>query len=286
LAYLAPATVDEACQFLSANPGSRVFAGSTDVLPQARAGRLLPDFLVDLKHIPRLVSLSSTESEWTIGAATPAVRLTRDKALTSDFPGLVEAAGLIGSDQVQTRASLGGNLCNASPAADTGPALVVNEVKAVVASTRGERVVPVSEVTTGPGQTSLQDDEFIVEFIAQRPGSGVADAYQRFTPRTEMDIAVVGAGARVVLSASGEVADAEVVLGAVAPTTLRVEGVAEALADRPLDDEGLERAATLSREQATPISDKRGTRDFRIHIAGVLTKRVLRVAAERAANKR
>jgi carbon-monoxide dehydrogenase medium subunit len=198
----------------------------------------------------------------------------------------VEAAGLIGSDQVQTRASLGGNLCNASPAADTGPALVVNDVEAVITSTRGERVVPVSDVTTGPGKTSLRSDEFVVEFIVQRPGPRVADSYQRFTPRTEMDIAVVGAGARVVLSNSGEVADASVVLGAVAPTTLRVEGIADALANRPLDDEGLERAAALSREQAAPISDKRGTRDFRIHIAGVLTKRVLRIAAERAANRK
>ena len=262
---------------LSANPGARVFAGSTDILPQARAGRSLPEFLM---------AVGSDETTWSIGAATPAVRLTRDEALRADIPGLVEAAGLIGSDQIQTRASLGGNLCNASPAADTGPALVVNEARAVVASSGGERLVPVAEITTGPGTTSLREGEFIVEFVFDRPGELVADAYQRFTPRSEMDIAVVGAAARVTLAQSGEVTDAAVVLGAVAPTTMRVSGIADALIGRALDDEALEEAAGLSREQAQPITDKRGTKEFRVHIAGVLTKRVLRSAAERAATKR
>ena len=284
--YLAPITVDEACQFLEANPGSRVFAGATDLLPQASAGKPLPDFLVDLKHIPRLMALTSDDMTWTIGAATPAVRLTRDRALARDFPGLVEAAGLIGSDQVQSRASLGGNLCNASPAADTGPALRVNEAKAMVASSKGDRLVPVAEITTGPGSTSLREDEFIVEFLIDRPRAGVADAYERFTPRTEMDIAVVGAGARVALAPSGEVVDASVVLGAVAPTTMEVAGLAEVLVGRPLDGDSLERAGEMSREQIHPITDKRGTKEFRVHIAGVLTKRVLRTAAERAARSK
>jgi CO/xanthine dehydrogenase FAD-binding subunit len=254
-------------------------------MPQARGGRPLPDMLIDLKTMPRLVGVTSVGGVWTIGAATPVLQLTRDKTLSSDFPGLVEAAGLIGSNQVQSRASLGGNLCNASPAADTGPALVVNDVRAVLASTRGERIVPVSEVTLGPGRTSLEPDEFIVEFLLDPPGPGQSDAYQRFTPRTEMDIAVVGAAASVTVSESGECTSASVVLGAVGPTTTRVDGVGEALTGHLLDEDALEEAAMLSRDQARPIDDKRGTKEFRRHIAGVLTKRVLRTAAERAATR-
>ncbi len=282
LPYVAPSTIDEACDFLRSNPGSRVFAGATDILPQSKAGRRLPEFLVDLKRIPRLTGLNVDDKLWRIGASTPAAHLTRDSRLSGEFPGLVEAAGLIGSDQIQTRASLGGNLCNASPAADTGPSLVVNEFSAVIASPEGERTVPVTAITTGPGQTSLTNDEFIVEFLADRPAAGTSDAYQRFTPRTEMDIAVVGAGARVSVGPTGEVTNADLVLGAVAPTTVPIVGISDALVGRSLDEPGLERAADLAKEQIEPISDKRGTRDFRIHIAGVLTKRVLRTAAERA----
>lgn len=283
--YTAPTSVEEACRVLASNPGSRVFAGSTDIIPQARAGRPLPDVLVDLKRIPRLVGLSATESSWTIGAATPAVQLTRDETLRGDLPGLVEAVALIGSDQIQTRASLGGNLCNASPAADTGPSMVINDAVAVIASSAGERRIPVSELMVGPGQVSLDHGEFVVEFIVERPPAGTSDSYLRFTPRTEMDIAVVGAAARVAIAESGECLDAQVVLGAVAPTTLRVDGIAEALRGEPIDDEALEAAARLSRDQARPIDDRRGTTEFRRDIAGVLTKRALRRAAERAESR-
>lgn len=282
--YVAPATIDEACDLLRSRPGSRVFSGATDILPQSVAGRPLPEFLVDLKHIPRLMALHTDGTRWIIGASTPAARLTSDDDLKRDFPGLVEAAGLIGSDQIQTRASIGGNLCNASPAADTGPSLVANRFNVVVASADGERTMPVSEVTTGPGSTSLSGDEFIVEFVVDRPGPGTSDAYQRFTPRTEMDIAVVGAGAQVSVGEHGEVTSAGLVLGAVAPTTIEIDGISEAVSGRPIDESGLEAAANLVRDQIEPIGDKRGTREFRLHIAGVLAKRVLRTAAERAAS--
>jgi len=280
--YIAPASVDEACQILAANPHSRVFAGATDLLPQAKAGRALPELLIDLKTIPRLVSLSADDSRWTIGAATPAAALANDRELTAELPGLVEAVALIGSDQIQSRASLGGNLCNASPAADTGPSLVVNDATAVIASMAGERTISVDDLTLGPGRTSLGEGEFVIEFVVERPAPRVADAYLRFTPRTEMDIAVVGAAARIGLAESGECTSAAVVLAAVAPTTVRVDGIAELLVGHPIDAGRLEAAAALSRDAGDPIDDKRGTREYRRHLAGVLTRRALGAAAERA----
>lgn len=283
--YIAPASVDEARQILAANPESRVFAGATDILPQARAGNPLPEVLVDLKTIPRLVSVTSDDSRWTIGAAAPASTLAKHGDLGNDFPGLVEAVGLIGSDQIQSRASLGGNLCNASPAADTGPSLRVNDAIAVIAAPGGERTVPVDALTTGPGRTSLEPGEFVIEFVIDRPRPRSADAYLRFTPRTEMDIAVVGAAARVGIAESGECTGADVVLAAVAPTTVRVDGIAELLVGRALDADALEAAAAISREACDPIDDKRGTREFRLHLAGVLTRRALGIAAERAVNR-
>jgi carbon-monoxide dehydrogenase medium subunit len=228
------------------------------------------------------MGLNATDTGWIIGAATPAVRLTRNESLQTELPGLVEAVALIGSDQIQSRASVGGNICNASPAADTGPSMVVNRAVAVVASSAGERQVPVSELVIGPGQVSLDHGELVVEFKVDRPTGKTADSYLRFTPRTEMDIAVVGAAARVSITESGECIDAAVVLGAVGPTTLRVDGIAETLEGRPIDHEVLEAAAAMSRDQARPIDDKRGTSEFRRHIAGVLTKRALMKAAERA----
>jgi carbon-monoxide dehydrogenase medium subunit len=283
--YIAPASVDEARQILAANPQSQVFAGATDMLPQAKAGKPLPEVLIDLKTIPRLVSVTADNSAWTIGAATPAATLAAHHDLAGDFPGLVEAVGLIGSDQIQSRASLGGNLCNASPAADTGPSLRVNDATAIIASPDGERAVAVDDLTVGPGRTSLEPGEFVIEFVIERPRPRSADAYLRFTPRTEMDIAVVGAAARVGIAESGECTSADVVLAAVAPTTVRVEGVAELLVGRPLDEAALEAVAALSREACDPIDDKRGTREFRLHLSGVLTKRVLGIAAERAVTR-
>jgi CO/xanthine dehydrogenase FAD-binding subunit len=284
--YVAPVTVDEVRALLASNPDARVFAGATDVLPQSKAGRPLPATLIDLKRIPRLTRISVEDGTWTIGAAASAVRVCADAALRSEYPGIVEAMALIGSDQIQSRATLGGNLCNASPAADTGPALRVNGARVVVASLSGERIIPVAELTEGPGRTSLGAGEFVVEFLLDRIGPRRSDAYLRFTPRTEMDIAVVGAGARVTLDESGRCSDAAVVLGAVAPTTVDVEGIAETLVGTTLDEDVLDRAAELSRMSCQPIDDKRGTKEFRVHIAGVLTKRALRTAAVRAGGKR
>lgn len=283
--YTAPETIEEACHVLADTATARVFAGATDMLPQARAGRTLPETLVDLKHIPRLSRFELAADTWVIGAAVNASRLTRDDRLRGDLPGLVEAVGLIGSDQIQSRASIGGNLCNASPAADTGPSMVVNGAVAVVASQAGERRLPVAELCVGPGRTSLRAGEFVVEFEIQCPPERTADAYMRMTPRTEMDIAIVGAAARIGLSETGECTSADVVLGAVAPTTIFVEGIPDLLVGKTIDEPLLGEAAALSSAAARPIDDRRGTAEYRRHVAGVLTKRVIAKAAERAAGR-
>ena len=218
--YAAPTTVEEASSLLSDNPGSRVFAGATDLIPQMRAGRPEPSVMVDLKRIDQLMAVSHGDSGWTIGAATPTSNLTRNDEFSSSFPGLSEAAGLIGSDQIQNRSSLGGNLCNASPAADSVPALIANDVQAVIAGSGGSRTAAVADIATGPGQTSLAEDEFIVEFTVDDPPAGTGDAYLRMIPRTEMDIAIVGAAVRMTVDGDN-ITDARVVLGAVAPMPWR-----------------------------------------------------------------
>jgi len=281
--YVSPTTVDEARSLLAENPGSRVFAGATDLVPQMRAGRPEPSVLVDLKRIDRLVSVTHADGRWVIGAATPTSRLTHDPDFTSMFPGIAEGAGLIGSDQIQNRSSLGGNLCNGSPAADSVPAMIASGARAVIASADGERTVPVAEVVTGPGQTSLADGEFIIEFEIDDPPAGTGDAYLRVTPRTEMDIAVVGAAARLTLDGD-TITDARVVLGAVAPTTVRVPAAEEALIGSTLSDALLDHVAASASDVANPINDKRGTVEYRTQVAGVLAKRAVALAAQRAGN--
>jgi len=280
--YSAPTSVDEAVGLLSSAPTARVFAGATDMIPQIRTGRPEPEVMIDLKRIERLVSVAKTATGWTIGAATPTSHLTANADLVAAFPGLVEAAGLIGSDQIQNRSSLGGNLCNASPAADSVPAMVVNGLRAVIAGKDGERTVSVADIPTGPGQTSLAPDEFVVEFELDDAPANTADAYLRMTPRTEMDIAVVGAGARVTLDGSGNCASATIALGAVAPTVVRVPDAEAALVGQPINDETLAAVAAACSAAANPIEDKRGTIAYRQQVAGVLAKRAVRKAAERA----
>ena len=281
--YVAPTTIEDAVGALGSTPDSRVFAGATDLIPQIRSGRPEPGLLVDLKRIDRLTSVTEGPTSWTIGAATPTSRLTEDAAFSGQFPGLSEAAGLIGSDQIQNRSSLGGNLCNASPAADSVPAMLVNGVRAVVATADGTRTIDVADVTTGPGQTSLQSGEFIVEFEVDKPPANTGDAYLRMIPRTEMDIAVVGVGVRITLDADGHCTDARIALGAVAPTARRVPDAEAALIGNTIDDETLDAVAAAAGAACDPIDDKRGTIAYRKQVAGVLAKRAVKIAAERAA---
>ncbi len=283
--YFAPTTVEEAVGLLTEAPGRKVFAGATDVIPQLRAGRPEPDGLIDLKHIDRLIGVRKNDRGWVIGAATPTSQLTGNAELVAEFPGLCEGAGLIGSDQVQNRSSLGGNLCNASPAADSVPAMIVNGMRAVIASGSGTRTVAVQDLPIAPGRTSLADGEFVIEFELDHAPADTADAYLRLIPRTEMDIAVVGAGARVTLDSNGNCASAMIVLGAVAPTVVRVPDAEAALAGKAIDDATLAAVAAAASAACNPIDDKRGTIAYRRHVAGVLAKRAVTIAAERARTK-
>jgi carbon-monoxide dehydrogenase medium subunit len=280
--YAAPTTVEDAQTLLASNTAAQLFAGATDLIPQMRAGRPAPLLAIDLKRIPRLMDIRLEGDTWIVGASTPAARIAEEHGFADDFPGLAEAASLIGSDQIQSRASLGGNLCNASPAADTVPAMVVNDVQAVIATRNGTRVVPALEIVTGPGTTSLAAGELLVELRVTRPERRTADAYLRFTPRSEMDIAVVGAGARITLEADGSVGAADIALGAVAPTVVRLAAAEQILKGRPIDKAALGEIAIAASEAANPIDDKRGTKEYRRHVAGVLARRAVQLAVVRA----
>ena len=217
--------------------------------------------------------------------ATPGVMLSEHEVFSRAWPGIVEGVDLIGSQQIQGRASLVGNLCNASPAADSVPAMICARTVAVIAGPDGRREAPVEAIVTGPGQTSLNKGEFIVEFRVPKPKPRQSDAYLRFIPRTEMDIAVVGCGVNVTLDAAGLCTDARVVLGAVAPTQLIVDEAAEALKGHRLDDDTLSRLDAAAQRACKPINDKRGTIEYRTKVAGVLARRAAAIAFERAAGR-
>ena len=284
VSYTAPATVDEAVKALAGATGlTKVLSGGTDLLVQLKSGQVKPDLIVDTKHIPGLIGIREEGDHWVIGAATPGVMLSANEKLEHTFPGIVEGVDLIGSTQIQGRASIAGNLCNASPAADSVPPVIAARGTAVVAGPNGRREVPVENIVTGPGQTSLAKGEFVVEFKIPKPKSRQSDAYLRFIPRTEMDIAVVGCAVNVTLDAGGTCTDARVVLGAVAPTQLVVEDAAKALIGHKLDDATLQALDKAAQAACKPITDKRGTIEYRTKVAGVLARRAAAIAFERAA---
>ena len=287
LDYTAPSTVEEAIRILAAAPGTaKVLSGGTDLLVQLRSGRTKPDLIVDIKNIPGMSGIRERDGAFVIGAATPGAVIGECEALKQAWPGVVEAANLIGSTQVQGRASLAGNLCNASPAADSVPALIAARATCVVAGANGRREVPVESIPTGPGRTSLKPDEFIVEFHLPKRPARAADAYLRFIPRTEMDIAVVGAGVSVTLDPGGVCTDARVVLGAVAPTAILVPDAATALIGHTLDETALAALDQAARRACKPIDDKRGTIEYRTKVAGVIARRAAAIAYQRAGERR
>jgi CO/xanthine dehydrogenase FAD-binding subunit len=282
--YEAPTSIDEAVKVLAASAGlTKVLSGGTDLLVQLRSGRMKPDLIVDAKRIPGLIGIKEEGDKFIIGAATPGAMLSDHKALEHAWPGIVEGADLIGSTQIQGRASLAGNLCNASPAADSVPAVIAARATVVIAGPNGRREALVEAICTGPGRTSLTKGEFIIEFHIPKPKPHQCDSYLRFIPRTEMDIAVVGCGTNVTLDASGTCIDARVVLGAVAPTTLIVEDAAKALIGHKLDAPTLAALDAAAQKACKPITDKRGTIEYRTKIAGVLARRTAAIAFERAA---
>jgi CO/xanthine dehydrogenase FAD-binding subunit len=283
LSFTSPKTVDEAIRALAGASGlAKPLAGGTDLLVQLRSGRIRPDLIVDTKGIPELIGIREENGAFVVGASTPGVMLSEHEALSHAWPGIVEGVDLIGSQQIQGRASLAGNLCNASPAADSVPAMITARVTAVIAGPNGRREAPVEAIVTGPGQTSLGKGEFIVEFRIPKPRPKQSDAYLRFIPRTEMDIAVVGCAVNVTLDASGVCTDARVSLGAVAPTQLVVDEAAQALIGHRLDVETLSKLDAAAGRACKPINDKRGTIEYRIKVAGVLARRAAAIAFERA----
>jgi carbon-monoxide dehydrogenase medium subunit len=260
-------------------------AGGTDLIIQMRAGVRTPEQIVDIKSIPELQMIAfSPQDGLRLGAAVSCARITEDAVLKQNYPGLVEASALIGSDQIQNRCSLGGNLCNGSPAADTTPALIALGAVCVISSSKGTRTVPVEQIVTAPGRTVLQPDELLVEFRIAAPKGHSSDCYQRFIPRNEMDIAVVGVGAAVTVD-GGKFTAARIGLGAVAATPLLAKEAGDSLVGKAVNDESIAAASVLAQKIATPITDMRGPAEYRTHLVGVLTRRVVKEAAERAKTK-
>ncbi|MDO8397459.1 MAG: xanthine dehydrogenase family protein subunit M [Bradyrhizobium sp.] len=283
LRYLAPNTLDEAIKALaSAGSAGRILAGGTDLLVQMRSGAVKPGVIVDIKKIAEMTAIEQTaDGGFRIGAAVPGAVLAEHPRFGKVWPGLLEAINLIGSTQVQGRASAGGNLCNGSPAGDSVPALVAAGAIATLQGPNGRREMPVEKVPAGPGRTNLLPGEILVSFTLPPRAKGSSDAYLRMIPRTEMDIAVVGVGVSLTIK-DGVCTGARVGLGAVAPTVLLVEDAARALIGSKLDDAALNAAALACSAACRPIDDKRGTIVYRTKVAGVLLKRTAAIAAKRA----
>jgi aerobic carbon-monoxide dehydrogenase medium subunit len=280
--YESPSTTREAAALLENESGAAfVLAGGTDLLVRMKLGHVEPALVVDIKRIPIMRAITHSASGTRIGAAVSAAELGEHKAVARAWPGVVEATNLIGSDQVQSRCTMVGNLCNASPAADSVPAMIAAGAKAVVVSPTGRRTVPVEKIVTGPGQTSLARGEVIEAILLPARPARSGDAYLRFIPRTEMDIAVVSAGVNLTLE-RGRVKTARVVLGAVAPTAVLVPAAARAIIGSKLDEDALEKLAAACSAACNPIDDKRGTIEYRTKVAGVLGKRAAKIAFQRA----
>jgi len=280
--YRVAKNVKDACAAMAAAKGKGyILACGTDLLVQMKSGAREPGTIVDVKKIPEMVAITEKNGAFTIGAATPAAVLGEHKKLKKMWPGVVEAINLIGSTQVQGRASAGGNLCNASPAADSVPALVAAGCTVMVQGPKGKRTVLVEKFCAGPGKTTLKPGEIVVSLTLPARPKNSSDAYLRLIPRTEMDIAVVGVG--VSLSMKGDtVAAARVGLGAVAPTVLLVDKAAKALVGSKLDDKALDAAAAACSAACKPIDDKRGTVAYRVQVSGVIARRAATIALERA----
>lgn len=285
--YEAPMSMADAVKVLSAHNGSaRPLAGGTDLIDQIRIGKHSPAVVVDIKKIPELNVLELSGSGLRLGAAVPCYRIYGDEKISRAYAALADSARIIGGIQIQSRASIGGNLCNSGPAADSIPSLIALGAVAVIAGAKGRREIPVEDFCTGPGKNVLQPGEFLVElkFPPRPPKSG--SHYRRFIPRNEMDIAVVGVGASVVLDESGQkIASARISLGAVAATPLFAKEAGNLLTGQPANEQSFEKAAAAAQAIAKPIDDMRGTKEFRVHVTGVLVRRVLAEAVQRAQSK-
>ncbi len=277
-----PESLDDCLRLLAERgPETKLLAGGTDLLPQMKNSVLMPKRVIDLSGVARVKILESDAKGLRIGAAVPARQLEQDPRVRAGYVSVAESAALVGSLQVRNLATVGGNLCNAAPSADMAPPLVALEAQAVIAGPHGERRVALSDFFTGVRTTVLGPDELLVEIVAPAPGPHSGGSYIRHTPRRELDIAVVGVASQVTL-ANGVCAKARIALAAVAPTPVRATTAEAALEGRPLTPELIERAAELAAQGATPISDQRGSEDFRRHLVRILTRRTLTAALARA----
>jgi carbon-monoxide dehydrogenase medium subunit len=284
--YARPNSLKEAIRLVAESEGNAfVMAGGSDLLVRMKGGHIEPNLIVDIKAITELGEIRQTNDGFVIGAAVPCASMGETKALREAWPGVVEAASLIGSRQIQGRCTIAGNLCNASPAADSVPALFAAAAKVVVAGPKGARTIAVEDVAVGPGKTSLAHGEIVEAIVLDKRPPRSGDAYLRFIPRTEMDIAVVGAGVSLTLDGQGRVESARVALGAVAPTVLLLPPAAKAIVGTKLEVAALDALAAACSAACRPIDDKRGTVEFRKKVAGVLASRAARIAYERAGAK-
>ena len=283
--YVRAASVDEVVSLLAQNgEQARVLSGGTDLLVALREGRRQAKVVIDVKGLPETSKVDySPEKGLTFGAAVPCYRLYDNAEIAAAYPGLMDAAKLIGGVQIQGRAGIGGNLCNASPAADSIPALIAYAATCVIAGPNGLREMPVEQFCVAPGRNALASGEFLVSLRIPPVKPGFGAAYLRFIPRNEMDIAVVGAGVSVTLDESrSKFTAARISLGAVAPTPLYVQEAGDSLVGKPVNAESLEAAAKIAQAAARPISDMRGTAEYRKHLSAVMTRRALELAVERA----
>jgi len=281
--YEAPETLDAAVGLLAGESGQvKVLAGGTDVLVQIHADMIEPDVIVDIKKIAEMREVTNEDGAWRFGAAVTGKELMDHPGFNAAWPGIMDGVRLIGSVQVRGRATVGGNVCNASPAADSVPPMITAKAVATVIGPNGTREVPVEDIAVAPGKTSLEAGEFVVSFQLPKRPARSGDAYLRFTPRTEMDIAVVGCAVNLTLDDAGICTDAIVSLGAVAARALIVDAAAKALIGTTVDDAAMEALAAAASAAATPIDDKRGTVEFRTEVAGVLAQRAAAIALERA----
>ena len=284
--YERPQSIEDAVGLLAGSAGTAaILAGGSDLLVRMKGGFIEPDLIVDIKAIDGMGEIRENADGFSIGAAVPCALMGESAPLQREWPGVVEASKLIGSKQVQGRCTIVGNLCNASPAADSVPALVAAGARAVIVGPGSRRTIAVEAVTTGPGKTSLAKGEIIEAILLDRRPPRSGDAYLRFIPRTEMDIAVVSAGVSLALDEQGVVKSARVALGAVAPTVLLVDEAARALIGTKVDAAALDRLAEACSAACRPIDDKRGTVEFRRKVAGVLAKRAATTAYARAGAK-
>jgi len=281
--YASPHSIEEAISLLAQYCGkARILAGGTDLIVELRNHARDSDLVIDGKGIPELNEITlDPEDGLTLGAAVPCYKVYNNRAIAHTYPGLIDAASLIGGIQIQGRASIGGNLCNGTPSADSIPSLIAHSVSCNIAGPNGTRQVAVEDFCTAPRQTVLGHDEMLVSLHFPPPPTNFGARYIRFIPRTEMDIAVAGAGVSVTLE-NGSFKSARIALASVAPTPLYVKDAGDALAGKPVNEDSIAVAANIAKKAATPINDMRGTVEFRKQLCEVLTRRALNTAVERA----